>query len=112
MSSNPRIGGDMNWGVPDDIEYRIRGHLHEIEEINDEIIGSQQGLPVALKGYQKTLIHVAECAGPDEFDAVADYIKTHIRERVDRPANRKVRREARSVVSAAGEPPDPYLNRA
>lgn len=102
----------MNKGPSKDIELRVRGHLHEIEEVNDRVIGSQQGLPMAMAGYRKTLAHVAECAGPDEIDAVGDYIKNHIRERVERPANRKVRRQARSVVTEAGYPADDYLNRA
>ena len=34
-----------------DVELRIKGHLYEIQEINDEVIGGQQGWPMAKTGY-------------------------------------------------------------
>ena len=95
-----------------DVELRIKGHLYEIASVNDEVLGSRQGYPVAEGGYEKTLKSVAAIAGPDFVDEVAEYIKDHIQKRKERPTNQMVRREARSLVSKAGYPPDEYLNAA
>lgn len=95
-----------------DMELRIKGHLYEIEEINDEVIGGQQGLPMAKMGYQTTLMNVAECADADVVDEVATYIKEYIDEYEERPANRKVRRTARTKVTQAEYPANQYLNSA
>lgn len=93
-------------------ELRIKGHLYEIMEVNDDVIGGQQGFHMAEQGYIKTLINVADCADPDAVDEVARYIKEHIRKTEERPANRKVRRTARTVVTEAGYPANRYLNSA
>ena len=106
-----------------DAELRIKGHLFEIEEYNDEFIGHQQGYPISERAYKKTLESAAECAteAPKSMknsevkmviDQVADYIKEYIEDYEDRPENRKVRRKARKIVSQAGYPPDSYLNAA
>lgn len=106
-----------------DAELRIKGHLYEIEEVNDECIGHQQGFPVAREAYKRTLESVANCVSqaPESMresevatclDEVARYIKNHIQEHHERPNNRKVRREARSIISKAGHAPDSYLNAA
>ena len=95
-----------------DLELRIKGHLYEIESVNDDVLGSRQGYPSSEEGYEKTLISVAEVAGLELMDEVAANIKGYIRENRERPANQKVRREARSLVSKAGYPPDEYLNAA
>lgn len=94
------------------LELRIKGHLHEIEDVNDDVLDSEQGLPMALMGYESTLINVADCADEEVVDEVANYIKDFISEYERRPKNRKIRREARSMVSKAGYPPTPYLNSA
>lgn len=95
-----------------DIELRIKGHLYEIQEVNDEYIGSQQGLPMAEAGYKTTLLNVADCADSESIDTVANHIKEFIKDNNERPTNRKIRRYARSVVSKAGYPATSYLNAA
>ena len=100
--------GDIN----SDAELRIRGHLHEIREINDEVIGSRQGFPKAEDGYKKTLVNTVGVANVEIADAVAAYIKREIRRTGGRPPNRKIRRFARSEVSEAGFPANEYLNKA
>lgn len=94
------------------LELRIKGQLREIQEANNRAIGSEQGYPPAEKGYTKTLESVAEVADRECLDAVANYIKNYIEEHEERPSNKSVRKETRSVVSAAGYPIDDYLNRA
>lgn len=59
-----------------DHELRIKGHLYEITELNDEVLDSRQGFPMSEEGYRKTLKSVAECAGADMVDDVAGHIKT------------------------------------
>lgn len=99
--------------IPDrDTELRIKGHLYKIRAVNDEVLGSQQGLPMAEKGYETTLRNVADCADVKSVDKVAAYIKQYIQDRESRPPNRKVRRRARQEVSEAGYPPTSYLNAA
>lgn len=98
--------------ISSDAELRIRGHLHEIREINDEVIGSRQGLPKAETGYKKTLVNTAAVANIGVADEVASHIKQEIRRTRERPSNRKVRRFARSEVSKAGFPANEYLNTA
>lgn len=95
-----------------DLELRIKGHLYEIREVNDEAIGGQQGLPMAESGYRTTLFNVADCADASAIDEVAAHIKTYIQNHNERPPNREVRRHARSIVSEAGYPATSYLNRA
>lgn len=90
---------------------RIHGHLYEIGEANDEVIEHRQGFPAAVEmGWKPTLQHVAKCASLDEVDEVAAYIKDHIRERADRPRNRKVRRTARTICRQNGYEVDDYLD--
>ena len=96
--------------LPRDVELRIRGHLYEIRQTNDEIIGSRQGLPPAVKGYKRTLESVGECATVYQVDEIAEHIKTHMRREGQRPPNRNIRRKARSVISQAGYPADGFLN--
>lgn len=95
-----------------DLELRIKGHLYEIREMNEEIIGGEQGYPMAEQGYQTTLQSVASCADKEVLDEVADYIRDEMKQHESRPKNRKVRRTARKLVSQEGYPPDGYLNRA
>ena len=102
-----------NFDINDrDLELRIKGHLYEIRETNHEVIGGEQGYPMAERGYQATLQSVASCASKEALDSVANYIKGEMRRRESRPKNRKVRRTARKLVSEKGYPPDEYLNRA
>jgi hypothetical protein len=93
-------------------ELRVKGHIYEIEQVNDEIIGGQQGWPMAESGYLSTLLNVAQCADHEAIDEVADYIKDYIEDKSERPANRKVRRKARSIVTERGYPATRYLNGA
>lgn len=95
-----------------DIELRIKGHLYEIATVDDEIIGNSQGFYSAEQGYQKTLMSVAEIAGTELMDTMADGIKEYIEANQERPANQSVRKKARILVSKAGYPPDAYLNAA
>jgi len=120
LGSNPLpaifLVGDLFRMRPDlrdrDLELRIKGHLYEIQQVNDDQLESRQGYPMAEMGYQTTLLNVADCADADAVDEVAQYIKDYIQEYDERPANRKVRRKARSVVSQAGYPANRYLNAA
>jgi hypothetical protein len=95
-----------------DLDLRIKGHLYEIRETNEEVIGGEQGYPMAENGYQATLTSVAICADEDVIDAVAKHIQDEMRKLGSRPKNRKIRRVARQLVSEAGYPPNKYLNRA
>jgi len=90
----------------------IKGHLYEIGEVNDEIIGGRQGYPMSEQGYYRTLKEVADCASLEEVDSIALWIKNQIQRVEERPSNRKVRREAREIVTEAGYPATSYLNRA
>lgn len=94
------------------LELRVKGHLYEIQEINDEIIEGRQGYPMSEFGYERTLMSVADCADENVIDEVANYIKNQIEANGERPKNRKVRRVARSRVSDAGYPANNYLNTA
>ena len=104
-----RIGGHH---VHRDLELRVNGHLYEITAVNDEVIGSRQGLPAAERGYAKTLESVADCAGCELVDQVAESIKDHIRTHEERPTNRSVRRDARTLLAGEGFVADTYLNQA
>ncbi len=95
-----------------DIELRVQGHLREIGQTNDAVISSRQGLPPAMKGYERSLRSVAECATASEVDKVAEYIKSKIRENGRRPPNREVRRSARMMMSESGYAADEFLNKA
>lgn len=95
-----------------DLELRIRGHLYEIEEIDDETIGNAQGFHSSEEGYAKTLESVAECAGVELVDQVAGDIKEHIRKREERPQNADLRVDARKLLVNEGILPDEYLNSA
>ena len=90
----------------------MKGHLYEIRSVNDKILDSRQGFPSSEQGYRKTLESVAEIAGRELMDEMAESIKEHIRENQDRPENQAVRKKARRRVSKAGYPPDEYLNAA
>ena len=95
-----------------DVELRVKGHLYEISEVNDEVLDSRQGYHMSEEGYRKTLDSVLDVAGVDMVDEVVAYIKEYIREHEERPTNNDVRRKARSLVSKAGYPADEYLNAA
>jgi gamma-glutamyl phosphate reductase len=95
-----------------DVELRVKGHLYEISEVNDEVLENRQGYHMSEWGYQKTLDSVLDVAGVDMVDEVVAYIKEYIREHEERPTNNDVRRKARSLVSKAGYPADDYLNAA
>ncbi len=105
----PRIGVHH---VHRDLELRIKGHLYEITEVNEEVLGSEQGLPMSVSGYEKTLRSVANCGNSELVDRVAESIKKHIRTHEDRPENQTVRRDARILLTEQGIAPDTYLNRA
>lgn len=92
------------------LELRIKGHLFEIEKLNDDVIGSRQGLPMSLEGYEKTLQAVAEDATTEHMDEVADGIKEHICRNEDRPMNQNLRRDARKSISEDEHSPGKYLN--
>jgi hypothetical protein len=98
--------------VHQDLGLRIKGHLYEITEVNGEVIGSEQGLPMSEKGYKKTLRSVANCGNDELIDQVAESIKEHIRTHKERPENRTVRRDARMLLTEQGITPDAYLNKA
>jgi hypothetical protein len=102
----------MSKDIDRDAELRARGHLYEIGKLNDEFVGSRRGYHMTEEGYETTLRNVAECAGLNELDEIAEYIKDQIRETKSRPANRRVRRYARRVVTEAGQPANEYLNAA
>lgn len=106
------IPGYLRMAISRDMELRIHGHLREIRLVNDDVIGSGQGLYPAMTGYERTLNSVAECATAYEVDEIAAYVKDQIQEYSDRPTNRTLRRTARSVVSRAGYPADEFLNKA
>lgn len=113
VTSNRSYDGNMRREINNkDLALRVKGHLYEIEQVNDNIIGGQQGWPMAEEGYKTTLLNVADCADKQAVDEVADYIKRYIRDYEDRPANRKVRRKARAIVSDQGYPATSYLNKA
>jgi hypothetical protein len=99
-------------GMDRDLELRVKGHLYEIATVNDEVLESKQGFPMAEEGYRKTLESVGECAAPDLVDEVAENIKEHIRNEKERPDNQSVRRDARFLLVNQGILPDTYLNRA
>lgn len=106
------VPGHLVMAIQRDLELRIQGHLREIGQVNDDVIGGRQGFHPAVNGYERTLTSVAECATVDEVDEVATYIKNEIREDESRPANQKVRRAARTTVSRAGHPANDFLNAA
>ena len=62
------------------------------------------------RGIRKTLASVADCAGPELTDRVAEQIKDRIRSEEERPANRVVRRNARMLLTGEGIVADEYLN--
>ena len=99
-------------GMDRDLELRIKGHLYEIATVNDEVLESKQGFPMAEEGYRKTLESVAECAGPDLVDEVAEKIREYIRNEKERPDNQSVRQDARFLLVDKEILPDDYLNRA
>lgn len=92
------------------LDLRIEGHLYEIEKLNDDVIGSSQGLPMSLEGYHKTMSAVAEDATSEHVDEVAETIKEYIRRNEERPKNREIRRDARKSISEDGHVPGKYLN--
>jgi len=94
------------------LELRIKGHLYEIREINDQVLGTRQGFPMAEKGYEKTLQSVASCSNPELVDQIAYDIKDKIRSREERPSNRSIRRDARMLLADEGIVADNYLNKA
>lgn len=94
------------------LELRIKGHLYEIREINDQVLGTRQGFPMAERGYQKTLQSVASCSNPELVDRVAKNVKEQIRSCEERPSNRSIRRDARMLLADEGIVADNYLNMA
>lgn len=95
-----------------DAELRVKGHLYELDKLDDEYLDSKQGFHSAEQGYAKTFESVAACAGTEMVDRVAENIKEHIRSEQERPANKSVRRDARMLLSEEGFVPDEYLNKA
>jgi len=98
--------------VDQPVDLIIKGHLYEIGQVNDAVLDGRQGYPMSEKGYHRTLKETSECASIDEVHTVAQRIKDHIQRLEKRPSNRKVRREAREVVTEAGYPATSYLNKA
>ena len=94
------------------LELRVKGHLYEIREVNDEVLDSQQGFPMAEEGYKETLQSVADCSNSELVDRVANSIKEDIRSNEERPSNRSVRRDARMLLAEEGFVADNYLNTA
>lgn len=94
------------------LELRIKGHLYEISSIDDEAIESKQGFHMAEDGYRKTLESVADCAGTELVDEIADRIKDQIRTDNERPRNQSVRRDARMLLAENDIVADEYLNKA
>lgn len=94
------------------VELRLKGHLYEIRAINNDVIGGEQGYPMAEAGYHRTLREVADTSSVTELDEVAAEIKQLINDTGDRPPNRKIRRYAREIVAQNGYPSTSYLNRA
>lgn len=94
------------------LELRIKGHLYEIREVNDQVIGTRQGFPMAEKGYKKTLQSVADCSKTELVDQVANNIKEQIRTQEERPSNQAIRRDARMLLADEGIVADTYLNTA
>lgn len=70
-----------------DMELRIKGHLYEILEIDDDVIDNRQGQQSSERGYTDTLESVADCSNAELVDQVAEDIKQHIRSREERPRN-------------------------
>jgi len=95
-----------------DLELRVNGHLYEITAVNDEVLESRQGFPAAERGHSKTLASVADCGGRKLVDQVAESIKEYIRTHEERPTNRSVRRDARTLLAEEGIVADTYLNQA
>jgi hypothetical protein len=95
-----------------DAELRVKGHLYELDKLDDEYLDTKQGFHSAEQGYSKTFESVAECAGTELVDQVAQNIKEHIQSEGERPDNRSVRRDARMLLSKEGFVADEYLNRA
>jgi len=94
------------------LELRIKGHIYEIREINDQVLGTRQGFPMAERGYQKTLQSVASCSNTELVDRVANKIKDQIHSREERPSNQSIRRDARMLLADEGIVADKYLNTA
>lgn len=95
-----------------DMELRIKGHLFEILEVDNEIIGNRQGQQSSKDGFSDTLESVASCGNAELVDQVAEDIKQHIRSREERPRNQNVRIDARKLLVSEGFLPDEYLNSA
>jgi len=95
-----------------DAELRVKGHLYELDKLDDEHVDTKQGFHSAEKGYSRTLESVADCAELEMVDIVAENIKEHIRIEGERPDNKSVRRDARMLLSEEGFVADEYLNRA
>jgi hypothetical protein len=98
--------------VDRDTELRVKGHLYELDKLDDEYLDTKQGFHSAEQGYAKTLESVAQCAGTEMVDLVADKVKEHIRSEGERPDNKSVRRDARMLLSEEGFVADEYLNRS
>lgn len=99
-------------GMKRSLELRIKGHLYEIGAVNDEVLGSGQGFPAAETDYKKTLESVADCAGAELVDAVANSVNDAIRTNGERPANQSVRKDARMRLADEDIVADKNLNRA
>jgi len=95
-----------------DMELRVKGHLFEILEIDDEVIDNGQGQTPAMNGYRRSLENVADSANAKLMDEVAKDIKQHIRSREERPPNVNVRVDARKLIVSEGFLPSDYLNSA
>jgi hypothetical protein len=95
-----------------DTELRVKGHLYELDKLDDEHLNTKQGFHSAEQGYAKTFKSVAECSGTEMVDRVAKNIKEHIRSEEERPDNKSVRRDARMLLSQEGFVVDEYLNKA
>ena len=95
-----------------DAELRVKGHLYELDKLDDEHLDTKQGFRSAEQGYSRTLESVADCAGTEMVDLVAENIKNHIRSEGERLDNKSVRQDARMLLSEEGFVADEYLNKA
>ena len=70
-----------------DLAIRVKGHLYEIRELDDEIPDSRQGFPLSETGYEKILPSFAEDAGAKQMGEVAKWIKNYFQKNEERPLN-------------------------
>ncbi len=96
---NYLVGGYVCGGMERDLELRVKGHLYEIGEVNDEIIGDRRGFIDARHGYRQILELVGERVGTAGMvDKYAKMIKEEMQRDGERPPTRRIRRRANRDV--------------